>query len=175
MQAPAEKNAVYVADHATPLVEAVNFRRSRKRLWALFNRRYFEASVLPLTGWIRFGGGWYSEEEGGDGDRWRWMGTKSHTLLQPFGHPAQLGFRASFPIDAEPAPTVTVTLDGNVVDRFVPKSADVERSYVVSSRNGAPDELVFSVDHAVTPARVHPGGDARSLGMQLHRILWKAQ
>jgi len=174
-KASAEKNSVYFSGQSSSLAQAINFRRPRKRLWALFNRRYFETSVLPLTGWIRFGGGWYSEEEGDDGDRWRWMGTESHTLLQSFGRRAQLGFRATFPIDAEPAPTVTVTLDGNVVDRFVPTRADVERSYVVSSRSGAPDELVLSVDHVVNPARSHPGGDARNLGMQLHRIVWKAQ
>jgi hypothetical protein len=172
--ARAEKNAVYAADRPSALGQAVNFHRSHKRLWALFNRRYFEASVLPMNGWIKFGGGWYGEEQGDEGERWRWMGPESHTLLEPLAHRAQLGFGVTFPLQGEPAPTVTVMLDGRVVDRFVPKHADVERLYVVDSRNGAPDELVISVDHVMNLSRSHTGNDPRDLGMQLHRILWKA-
>jgi hypothetical protein len=172
--AHAEKNAVYAADRPSALGQAVNFHRSHKRLWALFNRRYFEASVLPMNGWIKFGGGWYGEEQGDEGERWRWMGAESHTLLEPLAHRAQLGFGVTFPLQGEPAPTVTVMLDGRVVDRFVPKHADVERLYVVDSRSGAPDELVISVDHVMNLSRSHTGNDPRDLGMQLHRILWKA-
>jgi hypothetical protein len=170
----AEMNAVYAADRPSSSAQAVNFRRPRPRLWALFNRRYFEASVLPMSGWIKFGAGWYGEEQGDEGERWRWMGPESRTLLEPLAHRAQLGFRVTFPLQAEPPPTLTVTLDGRVVDRFVPKHADVERLYVVDSRSGAPDELVLSVDHAMNLSRMHRGADARDLGMQLHRILWKS-
>ena len=170
----AETNAVYAADRPSSLAQAVNFRRSRKRLWALFNRRYFEASVLPMSGWIKFGAGWYGEEQGDEGERWRWMAAESHTLLEPLAHRAQLGFHVTFPLQAEPPPTVTVLVDGRIVDRFVPKHADLERQYVVDSRSGAPDELVLSVDHVMNLSRTHRGGDPRDLGIQLHRILWKA-
>jgi hypothetical protein len=170
----AEKNVVYAAARPSSFAQAVNFRRSHKRLWALFNRRYFETSVLPMSGWIKFGGGWYGEEKGDEGERWRWMAAESHTLIEPLAHRAQLGFRVTFPLQGEPPPVVTVTLDGRVIDRFVPKHPDVERLYVVDSRSGAPDELVLSVDHVMNLSRTHRGGDPRDLGMQLHRILWKA-
>jgi hypothetical protein len=170
----AEKNAVFAADRPSSSAQAVNFRRSHTRLWALFNRRYFEASVLPMVGWIKFGAGWYGEEQGDEGERWRWMGTESHTILEPLAHRAQLGFRVTFPLQAEPPPTVTVMLDGHVVDRFIPNHADVERRYVVDSRGGEPDELVLSVDHVMNLSRTHRGGDPRDLGIQLHGILWKA-
>lgn len=172
-KAPADKNAVYVIDRASSSAQAVNFRRSRGRLWALFNRRYFEASVVPIAGWIKFGAGWYGDEEGESGDHWRWMGSESHMLLAPLGHRAQLGLTISFPLDAEPPPTVTVMLDGIVLDRFVLKKDDVERSYLVQSRSGVPDDLTLSVDHAVNFSRIHRGGDPRDLGLALHRILWK--
>jgi hypothetical protein len=170
----AETNAVYTADRPSFSAQAVNFRRSHQRLWALFNRRYFETSVLPLVGWIKFGGGWYGEEQGDDGTRWRWMAAESHTLLEPLAHRAQLGFRVTFPLQGEPPPNVTVMLDGRVIDRFVPQRADVERLYVVDSRSGPPDELVLSVDHVMNLSRAHRGSDPRDLGIQLHRILWKA-
>jgi hypothetical protein len=173
--AHAEKNAVYAADGPNSTAQAaVNFLRPRKRLWALFNRRYFEASVTPMTGWIKFGDGWYGEERGDEGDSWRWMRSQSRTQLEPLAHRAQLGIRVTFPLQGEPPPALTVTLDGRVIDRFVAKQADVERLYIVDSRSGAPDELVLSVDHVMNLSRLHRGADARDLGMQLHRILWKA-
>ncbi|MEA2328613.1 MAG: hypothetical protein QOE68_3572, partial [Thermoanaerobaculia bacterium] len=173
--AHAEKHAVYAADAPNSSAqEAVNFLRPRKRLWALFNRRYFEASVLPMSGWIKFGPGWYGQEQDDEGEQWRWMAAESRTLLEPLAHRAQLGFRVTFPLQGEPPPNVTVMFDGRVVDRFVPKHADVERLYVVDSRSGAPDELVLSVDHVMNLSRSHKGNDPRDLGMQLHRVLWKS-
>ena len=172
-KAPADRSAVYVADAANSSAQAINFRRRRERLWALFNRRYFEASVVPIAGWIKFGDGWYGDEEDDNGDHWRWMAGQGHMLLAPLGHRAQLGLTMQFPLDAEPPPTVTVTLDGIVVDRFVPRKANVERSYVVVSRNGVPDDLMLSVDHAVNFSRLHRSNDPRDLGLALHRILWK--
>jgi hypothetical protein len=44
---PADEVACSVADRDDPSPQAINFRRPRQHLWALFNRRYFEASVLP--------------------------------------------------------------------------------------------------------------------------------
>ncbi|MEA2166179.1 MAG: hypothetical protein QOK37_4306 [Thermoanaerobaculia bacterium] len=44
-----KKLAGYVAvDHLASSRNAVNFQRPHRRLWALFNRRYFEASVTPV-------------------------------------------------------------------------------------------------------------------------------
>jgi hypothetical protein len=172
--APLEANTYYAADRPSPVAQAMNFRRPRKRLWALFNRRYFEASVVPVGGWMKFAAGWYDAEEGADGDRWRWMGGESHTLLQPFGCRAALGVTFTLPLDAEPAPVVTIALDGRVIDRFVPRAADVERTYLVPSRSATSDELVLSVDHVMNPARLHHGDDSRDLGLQLHRLVWKA-
>jgi hypothetical protein len=172
--APAENHAVYAADAPNSSAqEAVNFHRPRKRLWALFNRRYFEASVVPMSGWIKFGPGWYGQEQDDEGEQWRWMTAEGRTLLEPLAHRAQLGFSVTFP-QGEPPPALTVTFDGRVIDRLVPKSTDVHRLYVVDSRSGAPDELVLSVDHVMNLSRSHKGSDSRDLGMQLHRILWKA-
>jgi hypothetical protein len=39
--------ACIVTDRIDPSPQAINFQRPRQHLWALFNRRYFEASVLP--------------------------------------------------------------------------------------------------------------------------------
>lgn len=170
---PEETNAYLVSDRPAGMGQAINFRRSRKRLWALFNRRYFEVSVVPMTGWIRFDDGWNGEEEGADGERWRWMGKESRTRLGGLESRAVLGFMASFPLDVVPAPRVTITLDGSVIDRFVPTTKDVHRSYIVNSRSRAPDQLVIDVDQAFNPAKMHLSNDTRDLALQLHSLTWK--
>ena len=173
---PPETNAYLVSDRRSVSTQATNFRRPKiPPLWALFNQRYFDASVVPTTGWITFGAGWYGDEEGAEGEWWRWMGRESHTTLGPLGRRALLGFRATLLLDSEPAPIVTIRLDGRVIDRFVPKRKNVERAYEVQSRNGAPDELVISVDQSVNLAHMHHGDDARDLGLQLHMLTWKVR
>lgn len=172
-KAPAETHAYLLDDRLSPSSQAVNFRRPRAPLWSVFNQRYFEVSVVPLSGWIRFGSGWYVEEQGGEGERWRWMGKESHTFFEGLGAPALVGFAATFPLDGEPPPHVTVTFDGQVIDRFVPKKKDEEHHYVVASRSGVPDDLMISVDQAVNPARAHHGNDSRDLALQLHKLTWK--
>ncbi len=170
---PADRNAVFVADQPNSSAQAMNFHRPHKPLWAVFNRRYFESSVVPVAGWVKPGQGWYGEEVGDEGERWRWMGREGHTTLAPLGRRAQLGFRVTLPLASEPAPKVTVIFDGAPIDEFVPKSSDVERFYIVTSRSTSPDELVLSVDHVINLSHTHPGGDPRDLGLQLHRVFWK--
>jgi hypothetical protein len=170
--APAERDAYFVTDVLSPSAQAINFRRAHKRLWSLFNERYFEASVQPISGWIRFGPGWYGPEQGAEGERWRWMSKESHTFLEALAAPAVVGFDATFPLDGEPPPHVTITFDGDVIDRFLPAKKDVVRQYAVQSRSASADELMISVDQAINPARDHKGGDARDLGMQLHKLTW---
>ena len=171
--APAERNAYFVTDVPSQSPDAVNFRRPHTRLWSLFNERYFESSIQPITGWIRFGPGWYVPEQGGNGEAWRWMAKESHTFVEGLAAPAAVGFSATFPLEGEPAPHVTVMFDGKLIDQFVPQKKDVERHYAVQSRGGAPDELVIAVDQAINPARAHQSGDSRDLGMQLHNLTWK--
>ncbi|HXH93695.1 MAG TPA: hypothetical protein VNN25_19090, partial [Thermoanaerobaculia bacterium] len=170
-----QPGAFVVSDAPSRLADAVNFQRPHRRLWALFNQRYFETSVAPAAGWIKFGDGWYNEEDNGQGVWWRWMRSESHTLLGPLGHPAQLGVTLGYPDELEPAPKVVIALDGNVIDRFVVPRGAAERSYAVSSRSGASDELVISVDRTVNPLRAHRGPDSRDLGLRLLSLTWKAR
>jgi hypothetical protein len=170
-----DPNGYIVSDAPSRMVLAVNFQRPHRRLWALFNQRYFETSVVPAEGWIRFGAGWYGEEQSAGGAWWRWMGRESHTLLGPLRRPALLGISATFLLDFGSKPVVTIGFDGHVIDRFVPEHSDVQRFYRIPSRTGAPDELVISVDKPVNLARIHRGSDPRDLGLQLHLLTWKGQ
>ena len=167
---PPLRNAWYVGDHASASTTAVNFSRPRKRLYALFTRRYFESSVRPVAGTIRYLDGWYDVE--GEGvNQWRWMGRRARVVLQPIAGGGELRFSAGVPIDAEAPPLVTVTIDGRVADNFVATAGSFTRRYALPPSSAA-HEVVFAVSGAVNPARQHRGGDTRDLGMQLRTISW---
>ena len=167
---PPLRNAWYVGDHPSNSATAVNFSRPRKRLFALFTRRYFESSVRPIAGTIRYLDGWY-DEEGSGADTWRWMGRRARLLLQPIAGGGELRFSANVPIDAEAPPELRVSIDGRVVDDFVASTPTFTRRYDVPPSNAA-HEVVFDLSNAVNPAGRHLGGDTRDLGMQLRTISW---
>jgi hypothetical protein len=168
---PPLRNAWYVSDRLSPNANAVNFKRERKKLWHLFTERYFEASVRPVAGTVRFLDGWYDEEGGGE-QIWRWMGTHARIELHAIPAGGALRINAAVPIDIETPPTVTVSIDGRPVDRFLAAEHDFSREYRVPP---SPDAHVvaFDLDHAVNPARRHLGGDGRDLGLQLRSITWQ--
>jgi hypothetical protein len=168
---PPLRNAWYLGDHSDGGPAAVNFRRPRKRLFALFTRRYFESSVRPMAGAVRYLDGWYDEEGNAAGDRWRWMGRRARVQLQAIAGGGELRFTAGVPIDAEAAPTVSVSVDGKVIDSFTATTRSFTRRYALPP-SSAPHEVIFDVSNAVNPARQHLGGDTRDLGMQLNSISW---
>jgi hypothetical protein len=177
---PEEPNAVLIADSAFQSPRAVNFVRTHRRLWGLFNRRYFECSVVPVVGgphWapgkIEFGDGWFAPEVDEKGRPFRWMGLRSVTRLQSLGQRGELSMQFYAPLDAEPAPEVTVVFDGIVVERFRPTDSSFRRTYQLQSRAGAPDELLLAVDRAVNPFRLGKGGDKRDLGLRVSGMSWK--
>ena len=176
-----DPGSVYIGDgvHSSP--RAINFRRPHRRLWGLFHRRNFEACAVPILGgrrWragaVQFAEGWHETERGADGRPFRWMGERSRTLLESFAQRGQLSAELYAPLDAEPAPTVTVIFNGTVIERFRPATADFHRAYELESRPGAPGELVISVDRVVNPAKMGLGGDARDLGLRVTGLSWKA-
>ena len=167
---PPLRNAWYVGDHPSNSATAVNFSRPRKKLFALFTRRYFESSVRPIAGTIRYVDGWY-DEEGSGADTWRWMGRRARLVLQPIAGGGELRFSANVPLDAEAPPTLRVSIDGRVVDDFVVSTRAFTRRYDVPPSDAA-HEVVFDLSNAVNPARQHLGGDTRDLGMQLRTISW---
>jgi hypothetical protein len=176
-----DPDAVYIADGVNAAPQAVNFRRPHRRLWGLFHRRYFEACAVPILGgqrWkggtVQFAEGWHGAERGADGRPFRWMGGRSRTLLESLPQRGLLSADLYAPLDAEPAPTVTIIFNGTVVERFRPAAADFRRSYELDSRPGVPGELVMSVDRVVNPARMGKGGDARDLGLRVTGLSWRA-
>ncbi|MEK6371482.1 MAG: hypothetical protein AABO58_02190 [Acidobacteriota bacterium] len=150
------------------------FARPHDRLWRIVRQRYFEASVIPAWDLVRFGRGWH-DAEGDGGNNWRWMTASSEILLPPAGARSQLTLQFYVPMDALPAPpSIEVTLNGALVERFTADALEMKKSWTVAGRDGGgANELRISTSGAIVPARAHPGGDSRELGLKLLAITWQ--
>jgi hypothetical protein len=150
------------------------FARPRRGLWNLARQRYFEVSVVPMEQVVDFRDGWYPEEGSGD-TIWRWMGRRGVALLPRLRGPrATLTLQLYVPLDAlRGAPTITIALNGAIVDRFAMSSKETTRTYQVPPRSDAPNELVIETDRVVNPAAEHLRPDARDLGVRLEELVWK--
>lgn len=167
------RNRWVIAEGATVLDGAMSFRRPRGRLWNIARHRYFEIAVLPLTNWVTFGEGWH-DGESHDLDVWRWMGSRSVTWLPAVPDRGELRLRGHFPLESLPrAPVVTIRMNGEVVDRFTPQQANVDRAYTVATRRGQPDELTIEIDEVLNLALAGISNDTRDLGFQLKGLSWR--
>ncbi|MCU1350585.1 MAG: hypothetical protein JWO56_3615 [Acidobacteria bacterium] len=167
------ERSLFVKEGASAAHGARVFTRSRNDLWELVRQRYFEVSIVPMDEIVDFRDGWYTEE--GSGEKvWRWMAARGVALLPRLPGPATLTLRLYVPLDALPAPpTVTVRLNGVVLDRFVATAKDIERSYTVTPRADAANELVLETDRIVNPAAEHLRADTRDLGVRLQGLEWR--
>lgn len=170
VQIPADVDAWVIDDDVRP--NGQNFVRPRKNLWEIVRQRAFEASVVHSSTLIRFGDGWYSEEGSGY-DTFRWMSRESHTILPVIRGSGRLFIRMFVPIDSLPTPpTVEIRLNGKVLDRFVGAEANVERTYVVTSNVGAPNDLVIATTAGVRPSDIRQSQDTRELGLRIDELTW---
>lgn len=168
----AARTGLFVKEEVSTSKNAHLFVRERGRLFDIARQRYFEVAVTPMSAVVDFADGWYEEESSGTSG-WRWMGHRSRALLPPFAGHARLQMRLYVPLDALPAPpNVTVSLNGTVVERFRATSSNLEKSYDVEGRGGAPNELLLETDRVVNPAAERLREDSRDLGLRLESIEW---
>jgi hypothetical protein len=164
---PRGGRAWYVADGMSGDAAAINFRRPRRRLWSIFLQRYFEVSIRKVTGGVMYLDGWYDEESSGDGS-WRWMMERGELSLPALGKRGEVRLSFYVPLDSEPTPLVTVTVDGKPLDAFRPNVSEFERVYTIDSPLGHPLHLGLAVDRTVQPPH-----DPRRLGLRLNAFSWK--
>lgn len=161
----------FVHDSISRAAGAKNFVRDPHRLGRIARLRYFETSVAPVTGSVRFGEGWYDEE----GDRWtawRWMGHRAVMELSPVAGRARLTLRFGVPVDAVPPPTLTFTFNGSLLERVICAEPERTFSWTVEGRGDRPDELVITTDRVANPKKLGRGEDTRDLGLRLIEYGW---
>lgn len=122
----------------------------------------------PLAATQFLGAGW-DELEADGGTVWRWMAERGVIKLPPLASAGKLEveIRAAEQPVGQPV-ALTVTLAGQVLERFVPPTGHVFKTYRVplSLHQNRAQELVFTADQVVAA-----GG--RRFGMQAFRINWK--
>ncbi len=162
----------YLAEGAGTSPSAFQASRPRGRVWDLVRHRYFDVAVRPVTEVIVFREGWY-DEEGTTAGIWRWMGRRASADLPPVPGRARLRLDLYVPLDALAVPpTLTISIDGHVLERFRPTSSSVEREWMVDGIGAASRRLTIETDGVV-----QPGGsnrDARTLGVRVNSIGWEA-
>jgi hypothetical protein len=148
-----------------------SFVRPHTTLWKVIRRRNFEASVTPVAALVRFGDGWHGVE--GTGARtYRWMTKEGVVFFPSIRGTGTLTLRAKLH-DAMPSrPTIEVRWNGQIIDRFIATTDDVQRSWSLPSRGDAPNELRISTTLTVVPAKVGDSIDTRELGLRLDRLSW---
>jgi hypothetical protein len=163
--------AYLLIDRSSDQPASVTFLRERTPLNQITRDMYFEAAVVPLRTALDFREGWY-EAEAGVADSWRWMGSRSLTLLPPTDGLAELRVELSAPSVLQPPPTVTLTLNGARLDSFRIDENTLIHAYRVKSRAGEVNELVIETNRIVNPRREGISDDARDLGLALRSIWW---
>jgi hypothetical protein len=141
------------------------FTRERGRLWKIARRHYFEVVLMPLRNFARFGDGWYEPRREGMNES-RWMGASSETILPPLRGPAELGLEIHVP---EPliGSTVTVALNGTVLDQFRPGESRVTRLYDgIATAPG--NILTLSISRTIVE-------EGRPVGLRLHSLSWRSR
>jgi hypothetical protein len=103
------------------------------------------------------------------------MGRRSVTMLPPIAPRVRLGLGFGIPKElVKVAPTLTVQLNGRIVDRMRCSSEVTSKAWEVAAKTDGPNELVLSVDAVVNPLRQHLSSDPRDLGLRLDSYRWIA-
>ena len=121
---------------------------------------------------VRLLDGWYKEESD-ERESWHWITRRARISLSPLPGRGRLDLRVMAPLDVEPAPLIAVSVDGNVIDRFVPHAREFQRDYIINS-GGKTHEVMIDLSRTVNPSAAHLTEDTRDLGLKFHSILWGA-
>jgi hypothetical protein len=123
------------------------FHRQRGHLWNIARRHYFDAGLIPVRAMPQFMNGWEAPHGQGSVDL-RPMSGHSLTSLPPSAGPTILRIEFRFPLALLAAhATVSIALNGRLVDRFTPTIDDDDREYhLTPAPKGTPNMLDLSVD-----------------------------
>jgi len=151
------------------------FTREKGQLWNITRRHYFTTALEPIRDVPQFVSGWYGSERSTI-DEIRWMGHHSVTKLPPRSGKSALHLTFDIPDELMPSrPTLTISLNGAIVDRFQPAEAHLTKSYEVDAApNNAWNVLELDTDKVLNEQQQHLGNDPRDLGILMKWLSWGA-
>lgn len=122
-------NAVILAEARGAASGGSIFRRERGRLFDITSHYYYEVALRQLDNRPRFVSGWTNAERDGQFE-WRWMSNTAAIQLPRVDGAAKL--RLAF--NVHDRATVTITFNGEVIDRIADAPDFVDREYGVQGR-----------------------------------------
>jgi len=129
------------------------FHRERGHLWNIARRHYFDAAVIPLRTPPQFIAGWYAPVREAPFEM-RSMTGHSVTQLRPSNGDSILRIQFRVPDALVVAhATITIALNGRVVDRFAAAYEDDREYHVTPAPNAAPNVLELSIDRTIHEPR----------------------
>jgi hypothetical protein len=138
----------------------------RNSLWKIVRARNFEASVARVASTVGFGSGFYGEEVEGAAF-YRWMGRDGQATLPALPGKGKLYLKMYVPIDTIAPPSIEVSLNGRLLERFKGSTAFIEKSWIAPSRPGGANELRIA-----TSATAREPGGTRDLGLRIEALSW---
>ena len=129
------------------------FHRERDHLWNTARRHYFDAGVIPVRTPPQFISGWYPPTREAPFEMRSMIG-HSVTRLPPSAGESTLRiqFRVADVLVVAHA-TITIALNGRVVDRFAAAHEDDREYHVTPATNAEPNVLELSIDQTVHQPR----------------------
>jgi hypothetical protein len=129
------------------------FHRERGHLWNIARRHYFDAGVIPVRAPPQFIAGWYPPVREAPFESRAMTG---HSVTQLRASTGETTLRIQFRVpDALVVAhaTITITLNGRVVDRFAAAYEDDREYHVTPSPNAATNQLELSIDRTIHEPR----------------------
>jgi hypothetical protein len=129
------------------------FHRERGHLWNIARRHYFDAGVVPVRKPPQFITGWYPPVRETPFEM-RAMTGHSMTRLPPSHGETMLRIQFRIPDELVVAhATITIALNGHVIDRFAAAYEDDREYHVAPAPNAAPNVLELSSDRTIHQPR----------------------
>ena len=129
------------------------FHRERGHLWNIARRHYFDAGVMPVRTPPQFLSGWYPPTREAPFERRAMTG---HSITQLPSSMGETTLRIQFrvlDVSVVAHATITIALNGRVVDRFAATYEDDREYHVTPAPNGAANVLELSIDQTVHQPR----------------------
>lgn len=143
------------------------FSRRRGHLWNIARRHYFEVSLARIDALPQFVSGFSGAERDGI-DELRWMSRRGVVELPPSQGRNALRLLMYVPAELLPQrPTISVVLNGKLVERFGVTGEEIAREYKVQG-TGSANVLELSIDRALPPDAT----DGRERGLRLRFLSW---
>jgi hypothetical protein len=125
------------------------FHRERGHLWNIARRHYFDAGVFPVRALPQFIAGWYPPVRE---TPFEMRGMTGHSVTRLPGSRDETTLRIQLRVpDALVAAhaTITIVLNGRVIDRFAAAYEDDREYHVTPAQNAAPNLLELSIDRTI--------------------------